>query len=77
MTMQVASFPGADFDKVPAGLPGPHASGITDHTRRLLASSGTEMAEAVQEWLVQDWLDGNEQSGTHTYARVRAFRMTT
>lgn len=52
------SFPGADFDKGE----GQYAA-LTDHTGKNLASSGTEMAEAVQGWIVQGWLDGNEQQG--------------
>jgi len=36
---------------------------LTDHEGKLLASSGTEMAEALQRWIVQGWLDGDEQRG--------------
>lgn len=53
------SFPGADFQKGEEG----HRSDLTDHTGKVIASSGTEMAEAVQEWLVKDWLDSDESLG--------------
>ena len=55
---QVAiSFPGADFDKGSEG----HLSDLLDDTGKVLASSGTEMAEAMQRWLLQGWLDGDAQ----------------
>lgn len=57
---QVAvSFPGADFDKGAEG----HLSDLMDHTGKVLASSGTEMAEALRQWLVQGWLGGDETLG--------------
>eukprot|EP00200_Dunaliella_tertiolecta_P006306 CAMPEP_0202355414 /NCGR_PEP_ID=MMETSP1126-20121109/10320_1 /ASSEMBLY_ACC=CAM_ASM_000457 /TAXON_ID=3047 /ORGANISM="Dunaliella tertiolecta, Strain CCMP1320" /LENGTH=984 /DNA_ID=CAMNT_0048948029 /DNA_START=163 /DNA_END=3117 /DNA_ORIENTATION=- len=53
------SFPGADFDK---GSGGQYAA-LSDHTGKHLASSGTEMAEAIQSWLTEGWLDGDEMRG--------------
>eukprot|EP00983_Pelagomonas_calceolata_P021604 676924-Pelagomonas_calceolata.AAC.1 len=54
------SFPGADFDK---GSGGQYAA-LSDHTGKHLASSGTEMAEAIQSWLTEGWLDGDEMRGS-------------
>ncbi|KXZ45697.1 hypothetical protein GPECTOR_51g682 [Gonium pectorale] len=62
---QVAvSFPGAEFVKGDHG----HCSNLTDASGRLIATNGAEMAEAVREWLVEDWLGGDMRRGlTHIF----------
>lgn len=66
---QVAiSFPGADFDKGSEG----HRAGLLDHEGKVLATSGTEFAEALQHWLVEDWLEGDEQQGARKVPKVQA-----
>ncbi|KAL6756657.1 hypothetical protein V8C86DRAFT_2644588 [Haematococcus lacustris] len=69
---QVAiSFPGADFDKGSEG----HRGDVTDHLGRLLASSGTEMAEALQQWLVEGWLGGDQNLGlSHVFVCSKNLR---
>ena len=59
--MQVSiSFPGADFDK---GYEGHAAADIYDNDGEVLASNGTEMAEALRNWLRDDWLGSKEEMG--------------
>lgn len=64
------SFPGADFDKGAEG----HRADLTDHTGAVIASSGTEMAEALRQWLVQGWLEGDESLGESHPPRVAPSR---
>ncbi|GLC46723.1 hypothetical protein PLESTM_001916300 [Pleodorina starrii] len=62
---QVAiSFPGAAFVKGELGS----YSNLTDADGHVIANNGAEMAEALRHWLVEDWLDGDEQRGlTHVF----------
>lgn len=71
--MQVAiSFPGADFDKGSEG----HRAELLDHEGKVLACSGTEMAEALQAWLRDAWLDGDEIRGVHVTALLLTPRLS-
>ncbi|KAG2491383.1 hypothetical protein HYH03_010175 [Edaphochlamys debaryana] len=65
------SFPGADFDKGSEG----HVRDLLDHEGRVLASSGTEFAEALQGWLRKGWLDGDEdQALRHVFVCSKNLR---
>jgi hypothetical protein len=55
------SFPGASFG---SGKTASGATPLLDENGNILAESGTALAEAMQHWLVEDWLEGNADAGT-------------